>query len=169
MVASLGHRPPNHRRPGKIQLFVTRFPCRKSRLRVGSMVSSSRTIPVINPAGWFGKCWLFEIGGSYSPLFLIVEADTVSDAIDELAESEFGHNIIVEYPELGDHDPDDLHYGPAGQMIDLDHLMVHGTSGRKTPFPCRYHGENLPKEGVSPTDYWQLDEGHWFLPIDRHR
>lgn len=32
-------------------------------------------IPVLNPGDWFGKTWLIEIGGSYSPLFLIVEAD----------------------------------------------------------------------------------------------
>jgi hypothetical protein len=24
-------------------------------------------IPVLNPAGWFGKCWLLELGGSYWP------------------------------------------------------------------------------------------------------
>ena len=27
-------------------------------------------IPVINPDGWFGKTWLLELGGSYTPLFL---------------------------------------------------------------------------------------------------
>ena len=37
-------------------------------------------IPVLNPGDWFGKAWLIEIGGSYSPLFLVVEADSVSDA-----------------------------------------------------------------------------------------
>ena len=57
-------------------------------------------IPVINPAGWFGKTWLIEIGGCYTPLFLIVEADSVQDAIDELADNEqWGHHIIV--PERG--------------------------------------------------------------------
>ena len=33
-------------------------------------------IPVLNPDGWFGKTWLLELGGSYTPLFLVVEADT---------------------------------------------------------------------------------------------
>ena len=41
-------------------------------------------IPVVNPGDWFGKTWLLEIGGSYTPLVLIVEADSASDAIDEL-------------------------------------------------------------------------------------
>ena len=34
-------------------------------------------IPVLNPGDWFGKAWLIEIGGSYSPLFLVVEADSI--------------------------------------------------------------------------------------------
>ena len=33
-------------------------------------------VPVLNAGGWFGKTWLVEIGGSYWPLFLIVEADS---------------------------------------------------------------------------------------------
>lgn len=43
-------------------------------------------VPVLNPGNWFGKTWLIEIGGCYSPLFLIVEADSITDAIDELAD-----------------------------------------------------------------------------------
>ena len=35
-------------------------------------------IPVINPGDWFGKAWLIEIGGSYTPLFLVVEANSVT-------------------------------------------------------------------------------------------
>ena len=38
-------------------------------------------IPVLNPGGWFGKAWLVELGGSYWPLFLIVEAESVCEAI----------------------------------------------------------------------------------------
>ena len=45
-------------------------------------------LPVLNQGDWFGKTWLIEIGGSYSPLFLIVEAKSMSDAIDELADNE---------------------------------------------------------------------------------
>ena len=45
-------------------------------------------VPVLNPGDWFGKAWLVEIGGSYSSLYLIVEADSMSDAIDELADIE---------------------------------------------------------------------------------
>ena len=53
-------------------------------------------IPVLNPGDWFGKAWLVEIGGCYTPLFLVVEADNISDAIDELSDDPtFGHQIHV--------------------------------------------------------------------------
>ena len=71
-----------------------------------------KDIPVINPGEWFGKTWLVEIGGSCSPLFLIVEADTVQDAIDELADNEqYGHNIIVADEDLADYDAESCNYG----------------------------------------------------------
>ena len=115
-------------------------------------------IPVVNPGGWFGKAWLLEIGGSYCPLFLIVEADTVSDAIDELAEHEtYGHHIVVADDDLADYDPDDCHYGPSGQVLDLDHLMVHGQEGVERPFPCRYVGDGLPADGIEPSDIDQYE------------
>lgn len=111
-------------------------------------------IPVLNPGDWFGKTWLLEIGGSYWPLFLIVEADSASDAIDELADHEkYGHHIVVAEADLGDYPEDDRHYGPSGQVVDLDHLMIHGMEKNDVPFPCQYHGEGLPAEGVLPTDF----------------
>ena len=113
-----------------------------------------KDIPVINPGGWFGKAWLIEIGGSYTPLFLIVEADSVGDAIDELADDKkYGHQIIVAESDLEDHPEDSRHYGPSGQVLDLDHLMIHGKERTDLPFVCRYHGEGLPAEGICPTRF----------------
>lgn len=113
-----------------------------------------KDIPVVNPEGWFGKTWLLEIGGSYTPLFLVVEADSVQDAIDELADSdEHGHHIVVADEDLADYDPDTCHYGPSGQVLDLDHLMIHGIEGTDRPFPCRYHGDGLPAEGIKPSEF----------------
>ena len=113
-----------------------------------------KDIPVINPGNWFGKTWLIEIGGSYWPRFLIVEADTMQDAIDELADNEkFGHNIVVANEDLADYDAETCNYGPSGQVIDLDHLMIHGQEGSDSPFPCRYFGDGLPKDGTKPTDF----------------
>lgn len=112
-------------------------------------------IPVLNLGDWWGKTWLVEIGGSYAPLFLIVEADFVQDAIEELADDEkYGHLICVANEDLGDYDPDDCHYGPSGQVLDLDHLMIHGQEGSDCPFPCRYFGADLPEKGMLPTDYY---------------
>ena len=112
-------------------------------------------VPVLNPGDWFGKTWLLEIGGSYSPLFLIVEADSVQDAIEELADNErYGHLICVNDDDLGDYPEDERHYGPSGQALDLDHLMIHGQEGSKTPFPCHYCGGGLSEEGMLPTEFY---------------
>lgn len=115
-------------------------------------------IPVLNPGDWFGKAWLLEIGGSYWPLFLVVEADSVSDAIDELFDNEkYGHHIVVPHEDLGDYPEDQRHYGASGQVLDLDHLMVHGQEGADCPFPCRYFGAGLPETGVVPTEFEHQD------------
>lgn len=115
-------------------------------------------LPVLNPGDWFGKSFLIEIGGSYSSLFLVVEASSMSDAIDELADSEkYGHLIIVEDEYLGDYPEDDRHYGRSGQVLDIDHLLLYGDERSRTPFPCRYHGEGLPDEGVLPAEFEHVD------------
>lgn len=113
-----------------------------------------KDIPVINPGDWFGKTWLIEIGLGYSSTYLIVEADGMSDAIDELADNEkYGHHIVVEEADLDDYPEEDRHYGPSGEVLDLDHLMIHGRDSGTTPFLCTYHGEGLPPEGVEPKEF----------------
>jgi hypothetical protein len=113
-----------------------------------------KDIPVLNAGNWFGKTWLIEIGGSYWPLFLVVEADSVQDAIDELADDEkYGWHIVVAEADLGDYPDESRHYGPSGQVLDLDHLMIHGQERANVPFPCRYHGDGLPAEGICPTRF----------------
>lgn len=117
-------------------------------------------VPVLNPDGWFGKSWLIELGGSYTPLFLVVEADTVSDAIDELSDNEtYGHQIHVLDEDLSDYPENDRHYDGSGRVIDLDHLMIHGRERSERPFPVKYHGEKLPPEGIDPREFseWDLD------------
>jgi hypothetical protein len=116
-------------------------------------------IPVLNPGGWFGKTWLLEIGGSYWPLYVIVEADSVTDAIDELAESEkYAFHVVVADDDLGDYPEEERHYSATGKVLDLDHLMIHGQEGAECPFPCRYFGDDLPPEGMKPTDFTRRDD-----------
>ena len=111
-------------------------------------------IPVINPGGWWGKSWLIEIGGSYTPLWLVVEADTVSDAIDELSDDKtYGHQIHVSDADLGDYPEDSRHYDGNGRVIDLDHVMVHGRERTDLPFAVRYHGDGLLEGGIDPRRY----------------
>jgi len=118
-----------------------------------------RDVQVVNPGNWFGKTWLIEIGGSFWPLYLVVEADSVQDVLDELSESEtHGHHIVVAEEDLGDYPEDERHYGPSGQVLDTEHIMIYGQEGAKSPWPCTYHGDGLPSEGMTPTDYLYRDE-----------
>ena len=115
-------------------------------------------IPVLNPDAWFGKTWLIEIDGSYTSLFLVVEADTVSDAIDELSDNEvYGHQIHVPDEDFGDYPENDRHYDGSGRVIDLDHLMIHGLERSEAPFTVRYHGDELPTEGIDPRQLSEWD------------
>jgi hypothetical protein len=118
-----------------------------------------KDMPVLNPGDWFGKAWLLEIGGSFWPLFLVVEADSVTEAIDELADNEkYAHHIVVSPEDLGDYPEDERHYGPSGQVLDLDHLMIHGQEGVDCPFLCTYNGDGLPPEGMTPLDFCNREE-----------
>lgn len=115
-------------------------------------------VPVLNQGDWFGKAWLVEIGGSYSSLYLVVEADSMCDAMDELAENDkYGHQIIVADEDLGDYSEDNRHYSGTGQVLDLDLLMIYGQERSDCPFRCRYHGDGLPAEGVLPADFEHVD------------
>ena len=116
-------------------------------------------IPVLNPGGWFGKAWLLELGGSYTPLFLVVEADTISDAIDELSDNAtYGHQIHVPDEDLADYPEEDRHYDASGRVIDLDHLMVHRREGCDLPYPVRYHRDGFPAEGIDPRELPDWDD-----------
>ena len=117
-------------------------------------------VPVLNPGDCWGKAWLVEIGGSYTPLFLIIEADTISDAIDELSDDKtYGHQIHVSESDLCDYPEDSRHHDGSGRVIDLDHVMIHGREGCDLPYAVRYHGELMPRCGIDPRRFgaWQLN------------
>ena len=117
-------------------------------------------VPILNPRGWFGKTWLLELGGSYAPFLLIVEADTISDAIDVLSDDEtYGHQIHVPDSDLPDYPEGDRHYDGSGRVIDTEHLMIYGQECCDLPFPVLYHGDTLPAEGMDPRQYasWALN------------
>ena len=121
-------------------------------------------IPVVNQGNWFGRTWLCEIGGSMEPIYLVVEAESFCSAIDELADSEtHRYHIVVEDDDLDDYDPDECSFGPSGQILDLDWLLLHGDESKAVPFPCRYFGDDLPEDGIDPTD---LHEWEWETPAE---
>jgi hypothetical protein len=88
-------------------------------------------IPVINPGGWFGKAWLVEIGGSFTPLFLVVEADSVSDASDELSDDpNFGPPIHVPDADLCDYPKEERRHDGSGPVIDLAWIAIRAATSR---------------------------------------
>ena len=108
-------------------------------------------VDVVNPGDWFGKTYLLAIGGGFTPLLLVVEADSESDAIDALADSdEYGHHIVVDESDLDDYDPETCEYSGSGKVIDTDWLSLLGCAMSIT---CRYHGIGLPLDGVLPTEF----------------
>ncbi|OJW08017.1 MAG: hypothetical protein BGO49_20725 [Planctomycetales bacterium 71-10] len=116
-------------------------------------------IAVLNPGDWFGKAWLVELGGSYTPLFLVIEADTIADAIDVLSDDPlYGPQVHVPDSDLGDYPEDSRQYDGSGRVIDLEHLMVHGREGCDLPFAVKYHADGVPK-GIDPRRFaaWQLN------------
>jgi hypothetical protein len=59
---------------------------------------------VIDPGNWFGKCWLIEVGCGYSSIYYVVEADNVTDALDEFVGSEPGKkHAIIDPSDYGDY------------------------------------------------------------------
>lgn len=128
-------------------------------------------VPVINPGDWFGRCWLLEIGGSsYSSFYLIAEADSATDAIDELAESKWGFHIAIPEEDIADYGYNVPHYSGQGIACDLEYLEVYGQDGYSwfihEPIPGiryfgRYAGHELPTKGIRPKNL-----GDWYRWID---
>ena len=98
------------------------------------------------------------------PIYLIVEAESFCSAIDELAASDtHRHHIVVEGDDLDDYAPDECNFGPSGQILDLDWLLLHGDESKPVPFPCRYFGDDLPEDGIDATE---LHEWEWETPAE---
>jgi hypothetical protein len=119
----------------------------------------------INPGDWFGKVWLLEIGCGYSSGFFAVEADSVTDAIDEFSGSKYGHLILIDEADFADYVEDGEFNGytnDGGQPCDLDNVMVHGEErpgrGEYTPWNCRYFADDLPAEGMTPIAYYRRND-----------
>lgn len=140
----------------------------------------------INPGDWFGKVWLLWIADCFDPPMYAVEADTLSDAEDILAESDqapHGLKIDIEV-EGGDYgfaqddgswlnlrgervtDPAKIRYlsepqvSGQGTLYDSDNLQAIGDESLECPWPCRYtmpDNPRWPAEGVLPADYHEFD------------
>lgn len=107
----------------------------------GKLGDHEITGDVLNPGDWFGKTWLLEIGGSYSPIFVVAEADSIEGAINELSGNDkYKHHIIIPPEDFGD-------YGMSVSAGDI-------IGGRTYDAPCfiNLRGEIVPDELAEP--YW---------------
>lgn len=110
-------------------------------------------LPVLNPGGWCGKTWLIECLGGV-PLWVVVEAGSISDAIEVLSnDPEFGNNVHVLEHDLAAYPEDQREYDRKGRVIDPERVRVHGWDRSDFPYPVRYHDEGFPPKGIDPRRY----------------
>jgi hypothetical protein len=110
-------------------------------------------LPVLNPAACRGKTWLIEIGGCM-PVWVVVEAGSVSDAIEVLSDDpEFGHAVHVRDEDLAAYPEGERHHDRRGRVIDPERVTVHGRKDADLPYPVRYHDEGFPARGIDPREY----------------
>lgn len=106
---------------------------------------------VVNPGDNWGEGYVIEIGCGYSSLYFYVEADGECEAIDEFADSKYGHLIEISEEDMADYDEDGVsRAGNDGHPVDLDNLLIHDLPNvvYKAPF--------LMSSGVTPEEYHAL-------------
>ena len=85
-----------------------------------------QTCEALNPGDWFGEVWIVEIGEGYGSTYFAVEAQSCSDAIDEFADSKYGHLIKIVEPDIKDYDLETVsRAGNDGAPVCLDSLALH--------------------------------------------
>ena len=110
-------------------------------------------IPVLDPGRWYGKAWFIEFVGDV-PFRFVVEADSVSDAIEVLSDDpEFGETIHVMEHNLAACPEHEREYDSKGRVIDTREVIVHGQEFCDLPYPVRYHDEGYPAQGIDPRQY----------------
>ena len=111
-------------------------------------------LPVLNTGGWWGKTWLIELLGAGPPLWVVVEAGSISDAIEVLSDDpEFGYVLHVRERDLGAYPEGERQFDNKGRVIDTDKVRVHGWDRCDLPYPVRYHLDGLPPQGIDPRRY----------------
>jgi hypothetical protein len=110
-------------------------------------------LPVLNAAAFRGKTWLIEIGGCM-PVWVVVEAETVPNAIEVLSDDpEFGDAVHVREEDLAAYPEEERQYDRMGRAIDPARVKVHGRERADLPYPVRYHDEGFPAQGIDPRKY----------------
>jgi len=106
-------------------------------------------LPVLNPGRWCGKTWLIELLSDGAPVWVVVEAGSIRDALVVLStDPDFGRDILVAHVQ-GDDDPE----GDCGLVLNTEKVRVHGREHCDFPYPVRYHDEGYPAQGIDPRRY----------------
>ncbi len=132
-------------------------------------------VPVVNPAGYFGRCWLIAYTDGFNEWTYLVEAAEADDAIEEWVMSEFGvqsHIAITdlkyyEIPSRSHHSEGNVQHSCSfagdGTAYDSDNITVTEIPSRgrynRTDTRVRvirYYGPGLPHEGVDPVSYFNF-------------
>jgi hypothetical protein len=88
------------------------------------------------------------------PVWVVVEADSVSDAIEVLSDDpEFGDAVHVRDEDLGAYPEEEHYYDRRGRVIDPELVTVHGHEDADLPYPIRYHDEGFPPRGIDPREF----------------
>lgn len=85
-----------------------------------------QTCEALNPGDWFGEVWIVEVVDGQESTYFAVEAQSCSDAIDEFADSKYGHMIKIGEPDIKDYDLETVsRAGNDGAPVCLDGLALH--------------------------------------------
>jgi hypothetical protein len=102
-------------------------------------------LPALNPGRCGGRTWVMELFGC-PPIWVVVEAETVQDALLVLADDpDFGEAVYVAHV-LDDDSPDD----DSGRCLTTHRVRVYGEPDSDPPYPVRYHGIGYPPRGIDP-------------------
>ena len=99
----------------------------------------------VNPGEWFGRVVVVGIACGCSGLYYAIEADNLSDAIDELTDSAWGHMIRMTEEEALERGEDwTTRAGNCGDPVNLDDVRH---------IECENIAYIVDGAEVSPEDY----------------
>ena len=131
-------------------------------------------VPVLNPAGYFGHCWMISYTDGFNEDSYLVEAAAEDDAIEEWVMSEHGTPSHIPITDLKDYEiPSRSHHSEGniqhscsfagdGTPFDSDNITIielpqsgrwYNNLSAVMRRVVRYYGPSLPHDGLTPLTY----------------